>query len=126
MRDFIKRIIFRIFPQKNPPPASVLPEPKGETVQSKPRGAKYVKQEALDSAILLVQTKIDTAYIIMGVVIIALTICFITLFFEYQGFIAQSFNEYNNQVRELRNEKDSLFNLHLLDLENKVGTTSGK
>lgn len=126
MFNFIIRIWQRLFPKKNEPSEVVPDKPEGKTVGNQLKEAKDVDVFASKQALQEVQIKIDIAFTIMLVIFVALVVCFITLFFEYQAFIAQSFNEYNNQVKELKNEKDSFYNLRLLNVENKVATMSGK
>ena len=124
MFNFLNRIFHREI--ENKPPASLPPEPKGSSVStSNQKGAKYVQQEALDQALLNINTRLDSSNLIMTILIGALVICFITLFYGYWQFATTSYNNFSQRIKEL-NDQRYQFQQTEIEFLQKIATTSSK
>lgn len=116
---------FTIFKPKlnkpdKPPPA----EPPAE--KGKPqKGGTYLPEYVFNVKWQIMEERLKNTNVIMVVAIAALVICFITLFFEYQQFIATSFNDYSAKVKELNDERYKTLDNRLKDVEVKTASKSG-
>lgn len=123
--SFILQNIFKRETVNKPPP-SLPNEPKGASAPpKKQKGVKYVQQEALDQALLLINARLDSSDSIMKVVIVALAITFIALLFSYLQFASVSLNDYRDKVKELNDDRYKIFDNRLKDIEIKTATKSG-
>lgn len=76
-----------------------------KAVPNTPDSGKPVLQEAFDQAMDLIESKLNISnYLIIGV-IVALTICFISVFYGYWQFVWTVNNSYTQTVKEFNDEK---------------------
>jgi len=111
------------FKTKNIPevtPPATPPVAKGH---SSGRKAQPVDQIAFDNAIATINTRLDNSNLLMRAVILALGICFLSLFYGYWQFASTSYNDYSQRVKEL-NDQRYLFQQGQIDFLMKIGTMS--
>lgn len=108
-------------------PSPEIPPPDERNIANP--GA-LVTQVAFDLKMEVINGRLNNSnYLLIGV-LVALAICFITLFFGYWQFAATSYNDYSQKVKELNDERWSILQDKVSSLEAKLetksATTSGR
>lgn len=119
MFNFLKGVFGSKINVPDVPPPKV---PKGTKEKPSTEG-KPVQQEIFDQAVAYINQRLDASNWIMGIAIVALVICFITLFLQYLQFESVSFNDYSNKVKELNDQRYQFLENRIVNLE-KMSTPS--
>lgn len=107
----------------NTPPTSPPATPHADERNINYSG-EPVTQVAFDLKMEIVNARIHNSNLLMIGVLIALAICFITLWFGYWQFASTSFNDYSQKVKELNDNRYNFLQDRMNFLEGKTATSS--
>jgi hypothetical protein len=119
-------VLKSLFSKTNTPPSvppsvppSIPPSKKGKTNDGTP-----LPEYVFNVKWQIMEERMNTTNLVLTVGFVGLAIAFVALFYNYYQFASTSFNDYNNRLKELNDQRFELLQKEIDRLELNQATNS--